>query len=399
MKKIFHTVAASLPAIMLTALSLRLYFLLDYIAHRSPKALGAIPFLFEPGNIAYSLAGGHGFASPFRVETGPTAWMTPVWPLFLAAIFRVFGAYTFEAFLAAALANVVFSALVCVPLYFAGRRFGVSGGAAWLWSMFPVAVTMPFTSLWEASLAALLAATILWATLSVWESSRMRDWAGYGLLWGAALMTSAAFLAIFPLLIGWLAVRNPRNTASAAAVALLCCLPWTVRNYLEFHAFVPLRSVVGLSLWVGNNEQADGLTPNRHPISNSAERAKYVERGEIAYMRDKQAEAIEFIRTHSAKELRLTATRFVAFWAGARPNWFRWPVFFDIFGAVFGAAGIVVLWRQRNPYVFPIAIFPLVFPLPYYVTVALPRYRLPVDPVLLLLAAVSIKAICQTRSK
>lgn len=234
MKKILQTAALSLPLIVLAALGLRLYLLRDYVMHHPRQALGAIPFLFEPGNIAYSLAGGHGFASPFRVGTGPTAWMTPVWPLFLAAIFRVFGTYTFQAFLAAALMNIVFSALVCVPLFFAGRRIagrGAGAGAAWLWSIFPVAAVLPFESLWEGSLAALLAAVILWATLAVAECRRMRDWAGYGLLWGAALLTSAAFLSLFALLLGWLAWRNgSRRAALAAGIALLCCLPWTVRT-------------------------------------------------------------------------------------------------------------------------------------------------------------------------
>src|SRR4051812_8357170 len=87
-----------LPLILAAALLLRLGFLLHYVAHRPHQALGAIPFLFEPGNIAFSIAGGHGFASPFRVETGPTAWMTPVWPYLLAGIFRIFGTYTFRAF-------------------------------------------------------------------------------------------------------------------------------------------------------------------------------------------------------------------------------------------------------------------------------------------------------------
>ncbi len=88
------------------------------------KLLGAIPFLFEPGNIAFSIASGHGFASPFRVETGPTAWMTPIYPEILAGIFQIFGKYTYNAFLAAALLNVAFSTLTCIPLYFAAKRIG-----------------------------------------------------------------------------------------------------------------------------------------------------------------------------------------------------------------------------------------------------------------------------------
>ena len=53
-------------------------------------ALASVPFLYEPGNIAHSLAVGKGFASPFHEDTGPTAWDPPVYPLIVAGVFRVF---------------------------------------------------------------------------------------------------------------------------------------------------------------------------------------------------------------------------------------------------------------------------------------------------------------------
>jgi hypothetical protein len=409
-KKIIQTTLSPF-LILAIALALRLAFLQNYLNHHPRQALAALPFLFEPGNIAFSLVGGHGFASPFRVDTGPTAWMTPVWPLLLAAVFRIFGTYTFHAFIATAALNIVFSTLVCWPLFLAGKRIGgraVAAGAAWLWAVSPMANVLPYESLWEGSLAALLAATLLWATLAVVHSPRTRNWIAYGLLWGIVLMTSATFALLFPLVFGWLAWRT-RNIRPAlgAGLALLCCLPWTVRNYARFHTLVPLRSVAGLSLWVGNNDRADGLTPNRHPISNSAERAKYINRGEIAYMRDKRNEAVQFMVAHPDREMRLVTSRFIAVWTGGTPApiadvmrtrsaWFRWVVLFNVVAALLGAAGIVVLFRQRNPGAFPIVVFPLVFPLPYYVTLALPRYRLPIDPVLFLLAALALQAICQT---
>src|SRR5947209_10047508 len=137
-----------LVCVVLAALGLRLGFLLNYVNHHPHQALAAIPFLFEPGNIAYSLVNGHGFGSPFRVDTGPTAWMAPVWSMVLAGIFRIFGSYTFSAFVAAAAMNVIFSVLVCVPLFFAGKRVG-GPAAAWLWAISPTAIVLPYESLWE----------------------------------------------------------------------------------------------------------------------------------------------------------------------------------------------------------------------------------------------------------
>jgi hypothetical protein len=60
---------------------------------------------------------------------------------------------------------------------------------------------------------------------------------------------------------------------------------------------------------------------------------------------------------------------------------------------------MAILFRRHSGFAWPVALFPLVFPLPYYQTIALPRYRLPVDPALLLLTAITLQAIWQTISR
>jgi hypothetical protein len=419
-----QTAATSPWLILAVALALRAGFAWNYVHHNPRHALAALPFLFESGNIAYSLATGSGFSSPLRVPTGPTAWMTPVYPALLAGIFRVFGTYTFASFVAAASLNILFSALVCIPLYFAGRRvggIGVAAGAAWLWVIFPNALQIPVESMWEASLAALLAATILWATLALDESRRLREWCVYGLLWGFALMTSAAMTSLLPFLLGWLAIRarwhsraaspSPaRNEARslltgpalAAAVAILCCVPWTIRNYQTFHTFVPLRSVAGLQLWLGNNPESRYIwLGTLHPIFNADERARYIAMGEIAYMREKRQLAFQFMASHPLREAQLMWHRFLAIWTGGTPYplrdllrvhslWFRFILLFNIAASIGALAGIVILFRAGHAYAFPLAVFPIVFPCAYYLTLALPRYRLPIDPVVMLLAAIAV---------
>ena len=396
----------------MVALTLRFAFLWIYVAQHPARALATIPFLFEPGNIAASIATGHGFSSPFRVETGPTAWMTPVYPYLLAAIFRIFGTYTLSAFLAAAGFNVICSTLTCVPLWFLAKRVGraenTAAIATALWAVFPNAILLPYESLWDASLSAFLATVILWATLAVADSERLRDWFGYGLLWGFSLMTNAALVSLLPFVPGWAEYQahrrhtwSFRRPALAAAATILCCVPWTVRNYKEFHAFVPLRSVAGLALWLGNNDQAQSNSVARlHPISNQAEREKYIELGEIAYVREKQSLAIDYILSHPAAEVSLMAERFTALWTGGSTNpvrdlihaktaRFYFVVLFNLLAAAGATAGIAVLWRERSPYAIPLTAYPLVFPLVYYFALAPPRYRHPIDPALLLLTAIA----------
>src|ERR1700745_4331445 len=127
---LFRRAATSLALIVLVALFLRVGFAWDYVGQNSRQALAVLPFLQESGNIAASLASGHGFSSPFRIETGPTAWMPPLYPWLLAGIFRVFGVRTYDSFLAAVALNIFCSAFTCVPIYFAGKRMSGIGGAA-----------------------------------------------------------------------------------------------------------------------------------------------------------------------------------------------------------------------------------------------------------------------------
>lgn len=413
----------SLPLITAVAALCRLGSAWHYQHQFSRQALRVIPFLFESGNIAHSIATGAGFSSPFRVDTGPTAWTTPVYPLLLGGLMRLFGSYTFASYVAAVLLNIVFSTLVCVPLYYAARRIAgvnVAALAAWLWAIFPNAILLTYESLWETSLSALLGATLLWATLKVAEAGTARAWAAYGLLLGATLMSNAALLSLLPLLGGWAAYRlwrrgDPwlRNAALGAGAAMLCCVPWTVRNYEVFHSFVPLRSILGLQLWVGNNPQAKVIwLGEQHPIHDQAERSKYVAEGEIAYMREKEHAALAYMLAHPRQEAGLITGRFVSLWAGGTPApvrdflrsrspWFRYVLLFNL-AAAFGAlAGLVVLAWRRSPHLFPLAIYPLVFPWAYYLTLSLPRYRHPIDPGLLLLVAIALagRHTCAARAR
>jgi hypothetical protein len=160
--------------------------------------------------------------------------------------------------------------------------------------------------------------------------------------------------------------------------------------------------VGGLVLWLGNNEQAESNSVARlHPISNQAEREKYAEMGEIAYMREKQALAIDYLVSHPGRQARMAGERFVAIWTGGITNpvrdfarvrsaRFYYVILFNMLAAAGAATGVFILWRDRSPFAFPLTVFPVVFPLVYYLALAPPRYRHPIDPELLLLTALAV---------
>jgi hypothetical protein len=416
MKKAIRTLATSLAFIVLVAMVARMTFAWDQARKIPPGVLAIVPFQQETGNIAYSLAQGKGFGSVFRADTGPTAWLAPVYPLLVAGIFKIFGSFTTRAFFAAVFLNILFSSAACVPVFFAGKRvggLGVASVAAWLWALFPSAIMMPFEWIWETSLSALLAGTILWATLRLAESDRVLDWCGYGLLWGLALMTNPALGALLPFLLGWLACRGrltyravdesrPRwkRVALAAGAVILCCVPWTIRNYSAFHRFIPLRSNLSFELWLGNNDIFDEHARNGGKlITRTEETRRYAQLGETAYMQEKWQIATSFMASHASLELRLAGRKFNAFWTGVESPLktfretdsilIRGILLCSLLTAIAGFFGIVALWRKRSVMTFPLAVFPVIFPALYYVTHADLRYRHPIDAVLCLLTAIA----------
>src|SRR5215813_12471080 len=154
MKQKLLTAATSLVLIVFVALGARLIFTWDQARKIPREALATAPFEQETGSIAHSLVTGKGFSNPFLRDTGPTAWLTPVYPLLVAATFKIFGIFTLSAFLFLVTLNSICSAAVCIPLYYVGKRVaGVVAGAlaAWLWALFPSAVMMPFEWIWDTS--------------------------------------------------------------------------------------------------------------------------------------------------------------------------------------------------------------------------------------------------------
>ena len=412
MKHRLFQLATSVLLIFVVALCLRCAFVFQQARQIPAEALRVVPFQNEVGNVADFLAHGHGFCCLFRQPTGPTAWLAPVYPILIAAIFKLFGSFTIAAFYAAALMNSFFSALACIPLFYAGKRIaGVAAAAAacWLWAIFPSGIMMPFEWIWDPSLSALLAAALLWATLEIAGNPRSREFSLYGFLWGVSLLTNPSLGALLPFLAGWIAFRQfRRGTLRLApillslAVLLACLLPWTIRNAVQFHRFIPGRSNFPYELWSGNNEIFDEHSRAVNRIARYEQVRLYAKLGENAFLADKWQRATEFIRTHPSLYAQLFGRRIVATWLGVESPWHeflraesvfvRLILIWNVLTLLGVLVGLLRLFLARNPLLFPVAVFPLVFPLTFYVAHTSLRHRHPCDPVLALLMAIALFA-------
>lgn len=393
------------------ALLLRLLYL-AYRAQLIPdQVLATTPFENEVGNVAAALAQGKGFCCVFRQPTGPTAWVAPVYPLLVAGIFKILGTFTLAAFYVAVLFNGLFSSLVCFPLFAASKRVGGPSAAVlatWLWAVFPSAIIIPYAWIWDTSLSALLATLLLWLTLPLPDSHRLRDYVACGLLWGLALLTNPSLGALLPFLLGWIYFRHRSAlpalkwelAATVLAVIFFCCLPWTVRNYSQFHRFIPLRSNFAFEFWSGNNEIFDEHSRNVNRITRFEQAHLYAALGENAFLDDKWQKAATFVRANPGLFVRLCGRRVVATWLGSESPWqdfretdsslARFLILWNALVFLGMSFGLLRLLLQRSPYFFPVAAFPLIFPLAFYLAHTSLRHRHPCDPGAALLVAVAV---------
>jgi hypothetical protein len=399
-------VLTSVWFIAAVALGTRLAFAWDQQRKIPRQILSTVPFEQEAGNTAFALSQDQGFSNLFRQNTGPTAWLPPVYPFLLSLVFRVFGAFTIGSFFAAVLFNALFSAAATFPLFHLARQVAgrsVAIVSAWLWVFLPAGVMMPFEWIWDTSLSVLLATTLLWMTLRISESAKRSFWLIYGLLWSVALLTNPSLGIVFPFFFIWAALRarkqvqlHSRIPAVTVALILLCCIPWTVRNYSAFHRFIPIRSSLPFELWIGNNDIFDPHATNgTRRITRFEETRHYAQLGENAYLSEKWTRAATFFRQKPALFCRLTGRRIIATWIGTGHPYsdflradsllVRVVILSNVILTLGTAIGALLLVRLKNPFAVPLVIFPMLYPLVYYVTHTSLRYRHAIDPVLILL--------------
>ena len=398
--------ASSAAFIVAIALVLRLA-VLWWTWHRAAPAPPDTPFAYELGCLAKSIASGKGFSSPLPfLDTGPTAWHAPIFPYLLGGIFRLWGVYSVKSHIISQTLNCLFSALTIFPIYGMARRsFGSPIGvcASWLWVVLPTAWHLPLAED-NSALAALCFALLVWTTLGLRGERSPVKWAGYGALWAVGALINTALVSVLPFFMIWLAwearkERAPwlRPAAVAGLVFVLGLAPWTIRNYCVFGRFVPVRSVLGITLWMGNNPVAVGINSfPLLPVLNMPEAEKFKQMGEIEYAHADGREALDFMRSHPGQTLHHVLRDFGSFWFSvsdrADETWSTDPFYvrallvLNGFMIVFVALGIGLAWRARNPYTIPYICVILAFPIVYYVTFSLVRFRFPMEPILTVLA-------------
>jgi len=370
-----------------------------YIEHQGRGLFGPDAPSYDA--LALSLLEGHGLAKQDYggLFTDPGESLTvrsfrpPLLPAVLAGIYGVAG----HRLWAARVVMAVLGAGTCVVVMAVARRLfdrRTAVLAGLLTAVYPKLVYYAGMLVTETMCTYLLAVAVA-LLLAAWQAEAgWSRWLAGGVALGLAALTRSSLLLFAPVAAFWVLVARSRRRRALWEAALVLVgfavvmTPWWVRNYRVHGRFVAATTEGGYTLWVTNNPRADG--GGHCFLPEQAGEFDGLTEAEIDRLFWRKGMA--WIRTHPGEFLRLVGAKLVRFWR-------LWPhaehvgtATAVVAGVTFAPVLLLALWglaRARSRW-RPVLLLILLFG--YYtalhaVFMAITRYRVPIVPYLIVLAA------------
>ncbi|WP_395741553.1 tetratricopeptide repeat protein [Prosthecobacter sp.] len=345
-------------------------------------------------------------------------YQAPLYPYFLGVIYALGG----HSLVVVRLVQIVIGACSCVFLgkaaeHFISRRAGQAAGM--LMALCPTLIF--FDGLIQKAVLDVffLALVLMLAALAARKGQAVRWWAALGAGFGALVLTRENALVMLPLLLLWAWQHGRWRAVLLAGAGTLCVLlPVALRNQVVGGEFHLTTSQMGPNFYIGNHEHANGtyqpLRPRRgDAVYEEKDAADLAERelgrrltpGEVSQFW--MGKSLAFIRSQPWQWIRLMGRKWLLVWNAAELGdteeqsayaahsaLLRWLSAVLHFGVLCPLAvmGAVWLWgRRRELWLVP------AMGLMYAASVAafyvFARYRLPLFPMAILLAAGGIVEI------
>ena len=361
--------------------------------------------------IGWNIASGRGFSLTWEGNRIlPTAQVVgPLYPLFIALVYKVAGHQPD----AVRLLQCFLGVLVCLVLYELGRLlFDSNIGllVAGFGAVYPLLIRHSYFGgpvfLMTENLFALLLFLSVLALVHVQRYPTFSNQLVAGLCLGLSALTRASILAFPVALFIWLGLLRRwswlvvlRMVGTVTIWMLLVIAPWTWRNYQVFHQVVPISTLGGSPLWDGNNPLARGGDAPAVPLPKHLTGLSPGQSWKYQYPRDEvildrlcyQA-SWEALAANPRRVPWLMGKKVLVFWMFFDDSKTRQVNWAFLFAGLFALVG---WWSARRE---PFRWLPVIVPAAYLTLIAMvflpaPRYRAPVEPLLLILAAAGVAVI------
>lgn len=231
--------------ILLILFSLALLYRVIYVIYG-----GLDPVRFDASSYD-SLAKSILFRGDYHLDGEPAAFYTPGYPIFLAIIYKIFGVSNFLA------VRLVQSILSIFSLFLAYRlaKHWFSKKVALIFLLIST-IYSPYIYANQSILTEVLYSTVLLILISYLhelykkKNNHWTRWMFFGYLWGVLLMIRPITALLLPTMLLLTFLKKLKfigfkNALVVTTSTLVILSPWTVRNWVQFHKFVPLSAESG----------------------------------------------------------------------------------------------------------------------------------------------------------
>lgn len=321
----------------------------------------------------------------------------PLYPYFIAVPYDLFGSLTAVKWTQAAVSALLVPAVGRVG----ALAFGPAAGllAAGFAAFYPDFVWFS-VHFWSETLFMVL---LWWAVERLMQADAARRLApaiAAGLLWGLSVLVRETALYLTPLAALWLAwdrrrCGGARRAAVFLLVSLLTVAPWTWRNWTVFRSIVPVSTAGGLNLFQGNARLTRQQVYDLYDAAGGRiAQYRYAQRMGVQAILERQPLWVleklrdEMPRFWEADSLALIHIKRGAYGdvpvAAARTSWAVVVLPYLALLALF-LAGLLGL-PARRPAVLLVG-FLVLYNALHVITHGFARYRMPIMPVVLMVAA------------
>jgi len=248
MKRSLFILATSLWAMVAVAVFIHPHMVRrpDQSRKISPEVLATVPFAQEAGSIAYSLSAGHGFSAPFRKATNRTDSLarSGLSSRTGNALSDLRGVHSSHVLCRGCAQRSLFHRRDHPALFRGQARWRYRRCQAWrrgFGRFSPMLFVIPFEWIWDTSSfgSPRRRHSLGHACSARTQPSRLDRLRSAQRFIAAPRIRRSAHYSFSIRLAGLPQRKSPGpwvpRPLLAATVAVLCCLPWTIRNYGAFH--------------------------------------------------------------------------------------------------------------------------------------------------------------------